>query len=170
MGNWSPEQHPVRYIECSCGDSSHVTRFAWWRWECDPNDTYWDELSVETQMNLQYPWYRRVWLAVKYVFGMQCRYGHWHEASFRKTEVEKLVEVCQEYIKNIEEKDSMSLRDKESWGNAPYIFNSISPGLRELLEASPDVGQRNPTSGSGVEYYSKHTGEILLIVVTEEKK
>ena len=105
MGNWTEHERPVRHIECMCGDSSHVTRFVWWRWECDPKDPYWDELSVETQMNIKWPWWRRVWLAVRYVFGMQCRYGHWNEASFGRNEVKKLIEVCQEYVQHIEEKE-----------------------------------------------------------------
>ena len=114
MGNWTPEERPIRYVECMCGDSSHVTRFVWWRWETDTYkngkkvedpDPFYDEISVETQMNLQWPWYKRVWLAVKYVFGMQCRYGHWHEASFGESEVKKIIEVCQEYVQHIEDKE-----------------------------------------------------------------
>ena len=104
MGNWSEQDHPIRYIECSCQDSQHVTRFSWWRWENDLNDTYWDELCIETQLNLVYPWYKRVWLGIKYIFGYQCKYGHWYEATFQKEEVKKLIEVCQEYVENIEEK------------------------------------------------------------------
>lgn len=106
MGNWTPEEHPVEYVECQCGDVNHVTRFCWWRWEQDKDDDYWHELSIETQLNLKWPWWRRVWLAIRYIFGMQCRYGHWNEGALTVDEVKKLKEICERFIADEEAKSN----------------------------------------------------------------
>jgi malate/lactate dehydrogenase len=48
------------YIECACLSPLHTLRF------------YLDEdnqLSVETYLNCYYPWYKRIWIAFKYVIG-----------------------------------------------------------------------------------------------------
>lgn len=104
MGNWTPEERPVEYLECICCDVNHVTQFAWWRDETDDDDPYWDELSIETQLNPRHSWYKRIWLALKYIFGYQCRYGHWSEATLQVDEVKRLKEICERFIADDETK------------------------------------------------------------------
>ena len=116
MGNFTEDERPVEHIECMCGDANHVTRFVWWRDECyswkdgkkvypEECDKYWHEISIETQLNLRWPWWRRIWLAIKYIFGMQCRYGHWNEATLSYDEVKKLKNMCERFLADQEAKN-----------------------------------------------------------------
>jgi hypothetical protein len=57
------------YVECGCESTEHTLRFTY---NEEDNEVY-----TEVQLSRWHPWYRRVWLALKYVFGYQCKYGHW---------------------------------------------------------------------------------------------
>ena len=63
----------VRYFECSCESSDHVLRVSH-----DPDEEIKSLLYVETHLkNLSF--FKRLWLAIKYIFGFQSKYGHWEE-------------------------------------------------------------------------------------------
>lgn len=48
------------HLDCRCDNFIHSVRFHY--------DSEWRELQVETHLGNWLPWYKRVWLAVKYVF------------------------------------------------------------------------------------------------------
>lgn len=56
------------YFSCSCGDMSHTLRIVY---DPDYNDAY-----IEPGLSIYLPWYSRLWLAIKYVFG----HGHGHNS------------------------------------------------------------------------------------------
>lgn len=56
-------------------------------------------MRVEAQLSHYMKWYERLWLAVKYVFGYQCKTGHWAETMLTGPEVEKLRDMCDEHLK-----------------------------------------------------------------------
>lgn len=60
------EQH---YFECQCSDFNHIFRFG-----LDEVD---GEMWLEVNINPYLPWYKRVWEAVRYVFGRRAAYGHY---------------------------------------------------------------------------------------------
>jgi hypothetical protein len=54
---------------------------------------WWDpeEKEIYTDVYLpDKPWYKRIWLAIKYVFGYKCRYGFWDCTVMGMDKVEKL--------------------------------------------------------------------------------
>jgi len=55
------------YIECKCRSFEHLLRFY--------HDTSgdWDDLGVSVQMSHYLPWWRRLWVAAKYVMGLDTR-------------------------------------------------------------------------------------------------
>ena len=55
------------YFDCQCDCNEHVLRFT-----LDPAD---GEVWLETYLNGYHSWYQRAWIALKYVFGYQSRYG-----------------------------------------------------------------------------------------------
>lgn len=81
----------IYYAECVCHDAGHVTRFIL--------DKKYDEILVEVQLNPYYPWYKRVWYAIKYVFGYQSRYGHWDCPSFNAEGAKQLRVMLDEFDK-----------------------------------------------------------------------
>ena len=59
------------YLECDCWSLDHVMRLSYF--EDEP-----DTLYVETHLR-SYGFFRRVWHAIKYVFGYRSRYGDFDE-------------------------------------------------------------------------------------------
>lgn len=57
------------YIECACDSAEHVVRLS-----ANPTDEYlplWFEFHLVHHRR----WWTRVWVAVKYIFGYQSKYG-----------------------------------------------------------------------------------------------
>lgn len=76
-----------KHFECDCTEVSHMIRIT--------KDLYWEQaggcaLIIETQLNYHLPWYKRLWPAVKYVFGMRCTVAPWAETILNKKQVEEL--------------------------------------------------------------------------------
>lgn len=46
------------------------------------------------------PFFKRVWGALKYIFGYSCRFGHWDEFLFGEEHIEKLEELTRLLSKN----------------------------------------------------------------------
>ena len=64
------------YIQCDCHSHDHllVAELAHFPLE-DGGDR--NMFSFGVQMNHYLPWWRRIWVAIKYAFGGACDYGHW---------------------------------------------------------------------------------------------
>ena len=60
------------YLECDCGDAAHLIKFTFVAE--DYEDPY---VYMATQMSPRHRWYTRIWLAVRYIFGGQSRFGYW---------------------------------------------------------------------------------------------
>jgi len=43
----------------------------------------------------EYRWWKRVWYAIKYIFGYRCKYGHFEEFIFNPKDWKKLDEIVQ---------------------------------------------------------------------------
>ena len=58
------------YVECDCRSHDHLLRFYHERGEDD-------EMGVSIQMSHYLPWWRRAWVALKYLVGAdaRCHYG-----------------------------------------------------------------------------------------------
>lgn len=69
------------YIECSCGSPEHLLKF-----ERDEDYVYVFVLLTTDGF------FKRVWVALKYIFGYKCRYGHFDEILLSKDSVRHLSE------------------------------------------------------------------------------
>lgn len=56
---FSDDYVEVLHLDCSCMNFCHSIRFHY--------DKEWRELQVETHLGNWLPWYKRIWLAIKYV-------------------------------------------------------------------------------------------------------
>ena len=70
------------YFDCECSDFGHVIRFS-----LDHED---GSLWLEAHMCLWLPWYRRVWHAIRYVFGYPRLYGHYDITLLRNEDYDRL--------------------------------------------------------------------------------
>ena len=55
------------YLDCQCDCASHTLRFT-----LDDED---GSLYLSTYLDSCRPWYKRIWVAVQYVFGHQSKFG-----------------------------------------------------------------------------------------------
>lgn len=83
------------YFECRCHSPEHVLRFVLF----GPSEP---EVCVYTFLRPD-SFFKRVWNAVKYVFGYKCRYGHFDEFLMDPKDVGRFIELGQAFKAAIEE-------------------------------------------------------------------
>ena len=64
------------YFDCGCHSSEHTIRFNYLASYgegagCEP------EIYTEVQLCKTKNVFMRIWAAIKYIYGYECRYGHW---------------------------------------------------------------------------------------------
>lgn len=86
----------VYYIECSCSVPNHLIQLVW----C-PGDSYCAQgtLVINYQLDKKKNFFQRTWSAVKYIFGFDERWGHWHSTDIEEEEVNKLITFLEESLK-----------------------------------------------------------------------
>jgi len=93
-----PETH---YFDCECESVEHTIRFV-----CDEYEPDDKELFVEVQLMQHRSFVKRLWVALRYVFGYQCKYGHWDTTTFKQEDLVKLQELA-ERAKHVKSKESV---------------------------------------------------------------
>ena len=80
-----PNNDIEKFISCDCHSDEHTLRF---------NLIYSDDGSPELYTSVYLHQYRgfwkRVWVAIKYVFGYNCKYGHWDCFSANEEKIKEL--------------------------------------------------------------------------------
>ena len=66
-----PRNH---HIICACYSDEHTLRLT--HFKADPERDSSDEVYWSVYLN-PYPWYKRLWVAVRYVFGYRSKFGSW---------------------------------------------------------------------------------------------
>lgn len=80
------------YIDCQCQSADHVIRFT--------IDEYPDEkpeLYIEVQLHQHRSFWKRLVLAVKYVFGQSAKYGYWDCTTLDYDSAQKLIVLCHQF-------------------------------------------------------------------------
>lgn len=77
-----------QYFECLCHSSEHTLKFY-----LDPDDNI---IHSEVFFHQYRSFFKRLLLAVKYLFGYKCRYGHWRPEDARRMQslLNKLEQEC----------------------------------------------------------------------------
>lgn len=58
----------IEYLECSCYSDEHRLVMSY--------DEEYNEIHISFFLR-HYTFFRRIWIAIKYIFGYKCKYGHW---------------------------------------------------------------------------------------------
>lgn len=83
-------QPDIRFIPCKCGDTSHhviVQRFDWN--EDDAGKGPEIEYSIAVTLSHYLPFWKRVWVAFKYVTGFR-EYSYYHEILIEEDDFRKI--------------------------------------------------------------------------------
>lgn len=65
-----------------------------------------EDFYVSIFLNQYRGFFKRLWVAVKYVFGYKCRYGHWDTWNLRFEDIDRLQTMLAEYAKIAKERDN----------------------------------------------------------------
>jgi hypothetical protein len=84
------------FFDCECHSPDHLIRVNIFQW-CDPATHAADiDLEFNIQARPWLPWYRRVWVAVRYMFTGNG--NEWYSSSIVKTaDLDRLKNIIQDY-------------------------------------------------------------------------
>jgi hypothetical protein len=78
-------------IGCECGLSEHRIEASY------IPDEDWPDLYFSFHLSTHRGWFRRWWVAVRYLFGYRCRYGEWDTVSLSPLDARALAEFLDDY-------------------------------------------------------------------------
>lgn len=81
------------FFVCQCYSGEHTLRFMY-----DKDN---DELYTEVFLAQPNNFFKRCWIAIGYVFGYKCRYGHWDCWMLSKDDRQKLIDVLNQGGKSV---------------------------------------------------------------------
>lgn len=99
--NESPFGNDHIAISCDCHSPDHIFTFQHDAWTSEEPTVY-----LNVQLNPWYSWWKRAWLAVKYLFNRTApNYGHWDSSIVSGANVLKLRDFCDVVVaRNVEYK------------------------------------------------------------------
>jgi len=93
------------YFTCMCGDAEHTLRFVY--------VPEYGDLNTEVYLRQYRRWYKRLWLAIKYVFGYQSKYGAFDCTMLQREEYDKLRDLLNRSEKRLQEIDDELKKNME---------------------------------------------------------
>lgn len=87
----------TKWVDCACSDPSHSIRFS-----VDTTDTtegpIHEFIIIETHLSSYHPWYKRIWLALKYIFKYDSKYGHYDCTILTESKLVELLHFFKEAV------------------------------------------------------------------------
>lgn len=143
MDEWAYTEY--LYLECYCGNDNHLAKFQ--------RDREYNELTLSVQLNQYRGFWKRVWVAIKYVLKIEPKYGHWDCLSIREVDVERLIQFLRQHQRQVWR---MTMENEGIYGEdavrkAREVLNEEFASLME--SAATDVNNNNGVtiSGPGIE-------------------
>lgn len=87
-----PKLSPLEdhFFTCDCSSDEHTMRFVF-----DPNDSDFFEVYATFHLNTYDNIFKRIWTAIKYVFGYKSKYGQWDTWIMNRNDVERLSDLLE---------------------------------------------------------------------------
>ena len=73
------------YFECACYSDEHTLKFVYDKKE--------QEIYTSVFLYDYHRWYQRLWIAIKYLFGYKCKYGHWDTFLMRPEDLDRFIDM-----------------------------------------------------------------------------
>jgi len=83
-----------KWFDCICSSPEHAIRFV-----LDEDEGY---LWLDVHLTKRYGFFGRCWVAIKYIFGYQCKYGAFDVWEIKDKDVDDLIELLNEKKKIVE--------------------------------------------------------------------
>lgn len=78
----------TEYFECQCHSDEHTLKFS-----LDEDD---GSLYTSVFLHDYKPWYKKVWPAIKYIFGHTSKYGHWDCFEMQPKDHRRFIKLIQQ--------------------------------------------------------------------------
>jgi hypothetical protein len=75
----------TEYFECQCTSPEHTISFT-----DDDN-----EITISYFLNQYHSIFARIWVAIKYVFGYKCQYGHFDVTILKTEDIPRLIRLLE---------------------------------------------------------------------------
>ena len=106
------DAQPERYDKaeifiCDCSDIGH--HIIWQLWDFGKDGELYRpascncELSLAVDLNYNHTFFKRVWMAIKYIFGYRSKYGHYDTMNVRYEDVPRMIALLEEFRGKVEE-------------------------------------------------------------------
>ncbi len=83
-------------FECGCYSDEHNLIFKYVENKYDDGGP---ELYVHIYLNQYRNVFKRVWVALKYIFGYRCRYGHWDSWTMLPEDCDRMIGLLEKFRK-----------------------------------------------------------------------
>lgn len=158
-------RNDYNYFECICDSVEHTLRISALLNEDKkfyPNE---EEIYFELFLNDWLPLYKKVWRALKYIFGYHCKYGHWENATLNLQSMMRLRDLLDKYINSIPEISKVIIRAKEEEekGNVNEAIKMIYDSFNDMLNEGKFDEIDNFFFGRSPYYFSTN---LILAILT----
>lgn len=81
------------YFDCDCASLEHTFCVT----SEDHEEDFPPQLYFHLQLNQYRNFFKRVWTAIKYLFGYECKYGHWDTVNISEDDVHRLIVLLHQH-------------------------------------------------------------------------
>lgn len=85
------------HFRCACHSPEHTIVFDVDKDEMSDYDPF-PEMYLHVHLHQHRSIFKRIWVAIKYVFGYKCKYGHWDCWVLRSEDAERMRDMLDEFI------------------------------------------------------------------------
>ena len=99
----SEMEEPKRmYVRCLCGSDEHIAILEYDKWNWNEDEPL--RFTISPAMDLWLPWWRRIWVAARYICGRPYpRYGHYHAIALEICQVEEMRAFVAAFLREVEQ-------------------------------------------------------------------
>ena len=81
------------FFDCLCHSDEHVIIFRYF----DDNNDDLKEFYLSVYLNQYRSLFKRIWVAVKYIFGYKCKYGHWDCWTLKSGDADRMIKLLEKF-------------------------------------------------------------------------
>ena len=80
----------TEYFGCECDNPEHILRVMYNK---DNKEKEWDQIYIDFQFYPHKNIFKRIWIAIKYIFGIKNRHSPWEDMILKRTDVPRLINL-----------------------------------------------------------------------------
>jgi len=84
-------KNQTEFFECQCFTDEHTLRFTFWDDEKVP------ELYSSVYLCQYHRFFHRIWIALKYIFGYRCKYGHFDSFLMKAEDIDRMIGLLKKF-------------------------------------------------------------------------